>query len=306
MAGGAVGAVELLPVRPSILGTIRDAWRQRSLFRPLAVRILTKQFAKTKIGPGWLVLRPFMDAIGMSLLFGGVLGVATKDGTPYLLFFVVGVSVFRGCERMILWMTRSFDRNAKFTRKFDMPLLLVPLSGATPAIVEFFVYMGIVAIAVAYYLLADGQLYLQIGLPLLEALAGLSMIALIGFGIGLFTSVWAAHTRDVRLGLRYFLQIWIVVTPVLYPLSKLPKTVADIAQYNPITPPLAMWRHGLIGSGPPIETAPLLASIGMTVLLVLGGLYFFSRQATNFMGPAGWGRGGRDADDDDDDDDDVL
>lgn len=305
-APGRPGEARLVAPRPSLARTVGEAWRGRHLYRPLAVRILTKQFAKTKLGPGWLILRPFMDAVGMSLLFGGVLGVTAKDGTPYLLFFVVGVSVFRMCERMVLWMTRSFDRNAKFTRKLDMPLLLVPLSGATPAIVEFIVYMGIVGIAVIFYFVTEGHFYVQLGLPLLEAFAGLSLIMMAGIGIGLFTSVWAAHTRDVRLGLRYGLQAWIVITPVLYPISKLPGVVRTIAEFNPITMPLALWRRGLIGSAVEIETVPMIVSIGTCSLLLLAGLVYFSRAATNFMGPAGWGRGGRDADDDDDDDDDFV
>jgi lipopolysaccharide transport system permease protein len=104
--------------------------------------------------------------------------------------------------------------------------------------------------------------------------------------------------------MRYALQAWIVITPVLYPLSQLHGVLRTVAEYNPITMPIGLWRKGLIGGAVEIETVPMLVSIGSCTLIFLAGLFYFSRAANNFMGPAGWGGRGRNADDDDDDEDD--
>jgi len=297
----AASEVRYRPPRPSVPGVVRDAWRSRHLVRPMGFRVVAKMYAQTKLGRSWLVIRPAMDVGGSALIFGGVLGVSARDGTPYVIFLVVGLAGWRLFERTVYWSTRSFDRYARYTRRFVMPLLLLPIAGAAPALVEFCVYSGIVLLIAAGYLAFDGTLWLESGPQLLAGAGGLVLCLAMGLGLSLWTSVLNARTRDVRHTMRYVLQIWMFVTPVLYPLSQLPAGFRPLAQANPMTSPIELVKYGFLGAGD-VQLVPVVTSVAAILAVLAGGLWFFSRQASHFLGPAGWGRGGATMDDDDDDD----
>jgi len=87
-------AVTVTPERPSIWRDVRGAWRGRTLLPRLGARFLAKFVYGTKLGRSWLVIRPLMESLGMTLLFGTVLGVAAPGGIPYYLFLMGGLLLY--------------------------------------------------------------------------------------------------------------------------------------------------------------------------------------------------------------------
>ena len=294
-AAGDAGAARYTDPPASIPRLVSDAWHSRHLLVALAQNIVARMYTRTYLGRAWLFIRPAMDAAGGALLFGGILSVSSQDGTPYALFFAAGIMGWRVFERTVLWVTRSFDRLGRLTRRLEVPLLLVPIGSISPALVDLAFYLLVVILIALGYLALDGQLWLQFNLETLAAVGGVLLILVFGLAIGLFTSVINAHTRDIRHALRYVMQIAMFATPVIYPISRLPEAVRPVAQANPLSAPIELVKHGLLGSGD-VQLVPVLWSCTAAALLLAGGLRFFSRRATNFMGPAGW-----EADDDEDD-----
>jgi lipopolysaccharide transport system permease protein len=287
-------AVTYLDPERSIRRFVSEAWHSRHLLAPLSFNVISRMYARTYLGRSWVFIRPAMDAAGGAILFGGVLGVRSGDGTPYLLFLMAGLVGWRGFERTVFWATRSFDRLRRISGKLDMPLLLVPLAGCAPALVDLAVYLLVLVLVILGFLAAEGRLWLELSPELLAAVGGLLLCVVFGVAIGLWTSVLNAHTRDVRHVLRYVMQIWMFATPVIYPITKLPPDFRPFAQANPIAAPIELIKHGLLGSGD-VQLVPVVWSCVAACLFVGAGLWFFSRRASNFMGPAGW-----EADDDED------
>jgi lipopolysaccharide transport system permease protein len=283
------GAVTYLPPRPSLGATVRDAWESRHLLRAMGKRVVVQRYARTKLGPSWLVIRPVADTMLKAFVFGAVLKVSGQGGAPYLIVLLVAMVAWRLFERTTTWATKSFDRYGRITRKLDMPLLLAPLAGGAPAFVECAVYFGIVVVAAVVYVFVDGTMYLQLGLESLAALAGFALALAFALSISLWTSVLNAEARDVRQVLGLVMGVWIYITPVVYPLSILPGGLRTVAELNPMTAPVELAKLGLLGTGGPPGVS--MASTVVALALVGGaGLFFFSRRASNFMGPAGWSR----------------
>lgn len=269
---------------PSIRREISEAWRSRGLIPRLAARVVVKTYVKTILGRAWLVLRPVMDSLGLALLFGAVIGLEAPGGTPYLLFLLIGLYGWRLFERSLFWSTRSFDRYARIVRKLNPPLLLLPIAGIGPAIVESTVYALLIVGMLGFYAITDGTFYVVLGPELLLAVAGIALCLWFALALGLTLSVLNARARDVRIGLRYVLSIWFYVTPVIYPLSKLPATFQVLAQINPVTPMIELIKEGLLGVGrvDPLGVAwAVTATVGATVF----GLWFFSRKVADFTTP---------------------
>jgi lipopolysaccharide transport system permease protein len=184
----------------------------------------------------------------------------------------------------LFWATRSFDRHARFTRRFAFPLLLVPVAGTAFAWVEFAIYTGIAVFMFVLFAVTDGVLYLALGPELLMGLAGLLLAALLALGIGLWLCVLNARWRDVRLTLRYVLEIWLYATPVIYPLSQIPSGFRTIAQINPMTPIVEMTKQGFLNAGD-VTGGGVIWAVSATTIAVGSGLWFFGRYAARFISP---------------------
>lgn len=232
-------------------------------------------YVRTWLGKLWIPLRPVLDVGTRVLIFGGLLGVPS-EGVPYAVFFVVGMTVWVLFASSLYWMTRSVELNRRFLKRMYVPRLTLLAAAIFPSGLWFVLYAAIAVIVLGYFAIVDGTLYLVASPALLLPVAGLCLIVALALAIGLWTSVYGAQARDVRFGLSYVLNVWIFLTPVLYPLSIVPDKYRTLAELNPMTAPVEMVRFGLFGTG----GVPLLG-LGATVatIAILGGfgLWFFIR-----------------------------
>lgn len=263
------------PRQPGVLQRAREAWGFRGLVPFFGRRFVEKLYMRTWLGWLWVPLRPTLDFGTRVFIFGGLFGVTTT-GVPYLLFVLVGMSAWELFDRTAYWSTRSLELNRKFLRRLYLPRLTI-IAGATfPAVVIYLVYIVLIAIALGYYLLVDGRLYLQLGPESVLALAGLGLFVALALSVGLWLSVYAAQARDVRFFLSYVLGFWFFLTPIVLPLQQVPAGFRTIMELNPATAPVELVRQGLLG------TEPVLASSLISTFVVLAvvggsGLWFFTR-----------------------------
>jgi lipopolysaccharide transport system permease protein len=221
----------------------------------------------------------------MALIFGSVLRVPT-NGIPYLLFLLVGMTGWLVIERMVFWSTRSFDIYRKVAGRLEVPVLLVPLAAVAPMLVEVTVMSAIATGVVIYYTVTEGALSINIGPTLVLAPIGYALGFVLAFGIGLWLATLNALARDVRVVLRYFLQIWLFVTPVIYTVDSLPERWRFIATINPAAAPVELVKSGLLDVGG-VTSSQLIVTFVACVLFVSTGLLFLTRLAnTLFRIPA--------------------
>ena len=78
-------------------------------------------------------------------------------------------------------------------------------------------------------------------------------------------------------------------TPIVYPLSQVKgKVVAGMNLYhimcfNPVTPLIETFKHGILGAGEFIGWGWLAYSFAFMVLLLFGGILIFNRVQRSFM-----------------------
>jgi lipopolysaccharide transport system permease protein len=264
------------PRRPGAAERLRELRTYRGLLRYFALRSLQKVTGRTILGNWWLFLRPACEVGTAVLIFAGVLNVRSSGPVPYLVMFIAGATCWRLFENCALWSTRSLELNRKLLGKVYFPRLLLPVASLAPAFVEFAFYLAFLAAAVAIASAIDGTLYLRADFGLLAAPVALAMGAMFALGIGLFTSVLGANARDVRFTLGYVLGFWYFLTPVIYPLEMVPANARWLAELNPMTPIVELFKWGLLDAGSVRPTGLVIASVLITCVWI-GGLRFFSR-----------------------------
>ncbi len=284
--------VALVPYRPGPLSAVRDAWRDRYLLPWLSIRVVAKGFAGTRLGRWWLVLRPALELGGMALLFGAVFN-APSDGLPYFLFLLSGMVGWRFFQMSMLFGSKSLQYFRRHARSLSFAPLLVPIGASAVGVMDLVIHGTILAGTLGFFALTD-QSYLNVAPELALAPVALGLMLLLAWGVSFWLSIVIGHVLDVRVLLRYILQLWLLVTPVVYPLSFVPDGLHDAALVNPMTPLVMLFRWSLLGSGE-VPLGSLIGSLAFTAVLVGGGIWFFSKQFWSAL--AAMSRTGDDEDD---------
>ena len=262
------------PRRPGLVARARDVWRYRRLMRFFAAKALQKLYRRTVLGSAWLFIRPLFPLIINTLIFGGMLGVAS-NGVPYFLFLQGGQSIWELFSGAAMWGTRSLDMNRGFISRIYVPRLILPFAMMAPAFLNFGIHLVVFAFAIAYYRVTTGVLYLAPASHLGWAVIALVLAVLLALGMAFWTSVPAMMARDVRFTLGYVMSFWVLLTPVLYPI-KLPPKYAWVLLLNPMAPIVEAFKYGVLGIDV-LDVQGLAVATLIIIVVLVSGLWFFGR-----------------------------
>lgn len=263
-------------LRP-VPGDLRRAFAYRRLVPYFARRLLEKRYARTWLGWVWIPLRPTIDIASRVLLFGSLLSVPSGD-QPYILFFLAGTAAWQLLEITGLWATRSMELARNVYRKIYVPRLTALVAAVVPSTIDFLIYSTVLMIATVYFVIADGEYYLDIAFnaDIFLVLGGMAMLVLLALVVGLFTSVFAARARDLRFTYGYALALWQYLTPVIYPLDSIPSGFQRIVELNPATAPVQMVKAGLLGNTD-VPQISVIVTLSVIAAGLAAGLPFFLR-----------------------------
>ena len=259
---------------------LRELWGYRDLILILARRRLTVRYKQTVLGPLWLLIYPLLTSLVHLLVFGVVAEVGT-DGVPMILFYLAGSSIWAFLSYVTEQCSNTFHGNAFLFGRVYFPRLCVPLSELLTAVSDF----GI-------------RLLLLLGMSVLYSAAGkvripylhwlllpfvLLWLGLLSLGLGLVICAFTTRYRDLKVLVGFGLQLWMYITPVVYPASRLEGTfLAPLVLWNPAAAPVCLFRRLLFGTPSP-AAGSVLVSLLLTAGILLWGLWSFGRAERTFM-----------------------
>lgn len=254
---------------------VREVWRYRRLFKYFGKRAVERRYQGTFLGVSWLFIRPLFPLLIRTMIFGGLLGV-NAPGVPYFLFLLVGSSIWELFSSCLMWATRSLQINRGFLGRMYFPRIIIPAATMSLAFVNFLIMVGVFAVALVYYYITDGRLYLASPGQAVWALGALVLAVTMALGVGLWTAPMNAQYRDVRFTLTYILEFWALLTPILYPLSAVPQKYHWLVLLNPLAGVVQAFKWGVLGIEQVDRTA-FAIDAGIVLVVLLAGLWYFSR-----------------------------
>lgn len=263
------------PARSSVIGQVTAAWRHRGLFWPLSVRALFDIYRSAILGILWMVIRPLMVAVPAIFVVGNLFGISV-DPVPLPLFILVGLAFWVFFRRCVQWFTKSMNKNRVILKRVYVPALLLLVASASPALFEFAVVLALVAITGIYYAI-QGIYFVGFSLYTLAIIPALLMGLLLAIAVGCFTSILNALARDTWLTMRYVLGLWMLATPIVYPMEVVPEQYRWIVYLNPLAPTVELFRWSLLGYGT-VQWGYIGLAMAEILALILIGLWFFGKQ----------------------------
>jgi lipopolysaccharide transport system permease protein len=279
--GGAAAsaALPLLIIEPRdrwldrVAPDLPELWRHRELLYFLAWRDLKVRYAQTALGVGWVLMQPLLTTLVFTLVFGRLMNVPAA-GTPYALFALCGLVPWLYGSQAVTRAALCLVADAQLLTKVYFPRLLLPLSAVlTPLVDACLSFACLLVVAAAFGVMPTPRL---LAAPLFFGLAMLTALA-----IGLWLSVLNLKYRDVAYVLPFATQIWMFLSPVVYPLAVVPPRWQLAWQLNPMTTVIEGMRWAVIG-GAPLDPRALIVSTLIVLILLAGGLIQFRAAERSF------------------------
>lgn len=270
----------VIEARPETLrARLAALWRYRGFYGFLFKEITTRKSRGTLLGFWWLIIRPLIPAAGLIFLFGNVQPLET--GVPYAIFFLSGYIPWRVFQSAMLYLPRTLTWMQGIMRRTYFPRLLVPLAGFGMTFIELALLVVVFAIAVTVTTVNSGAFPLHLGWHTLWLLPCLLAALLLALAFGLVFSVVALFFRDVIFSLRFFSQAFMLLTPVIYPVTFVPEAYHWVLYaLNPMAQVVLVSRWALTGQGA-FDLPFVLLSFGTILAMLAASLAFFLRAETH-------------------------
>ena len=258
-----------------------ELWRYRELVGFLALRDVRVRYKQSALGVAWAVLQPLLTLAVFTGLFGALLGpdrLPRAPGVSYAVSTFCALVPWQLFARAVSAGSDSVVVNQALVTKVYFPRLAVPIAPVLAALVDFALAFGLLLAMLAWAGIAPGVAV--VALPLLVLLCVAAAL-----GVALWLAAVNALYRDVRLALPFVVQLWMLVTPVVYTapnvLDGRPHWVALAYALNPMVGVVEGFRWALLGSAQP-PTLLLAGSVLTTTLVLASGLVIFRRLERRF------------------------
>ncbi len=258
---------------------LKQLWAYRDLIALFVWRDFTAVYKQTILGPGWHVVQPILTTLTFTVVFGKVANLPT-DGVPPFLFYLAGSVLWTYFATTIVATSSTFVMNANLLGKVYFHRLVIPISTAISNLISLAIQMGIFLVVLVWYMLAGATIHLTSWIALFPVFV--LLLAGYGLGGGIIVSALTTRYRDLNKLVALGVQLFMFVTPVVYPLSMVPSRFRPMADLNPLTPIIEGFRLGFLGNGT-VAMWQLGFSAALMLVLLLVGLLLFTHIERTFM-----------------------
>jgi lipopolysaccharide transport system permease protein len=258
--------------RPRLVESAVELWSYRELFLFLAWRDVTIRYRQTMLGVAWAVLQPLATMAIFAFLFGTVVKVPTP-GMPAPLFYLSALLPWIYFSTTVITAGNSLVGNAEVIKKVYFPRVVLPAAGALVGLVDFAIGAVILVGMTAFYGLLSWRLLLWLPLT--------ALLWLFSFAVGAFLAALNVKYRDVKYATPFLLQVWLFLTPVIYPASAVPPRFQPLLALNPLGGIVEGFRAAT-SPAVRLEAPGFWVALALTAGALVGGLVYFRRAERAF------------------------
>jgi len=216
-----------------------------------------------------------MTMVVFTVVFGSLAKLPSEGSAPYAVMVFAGLLPWTLFASVLSEASVSVIGSANLITKVYFPRLVVPLSTVVVALIDFLVSLTILAGLMLWYGVVPGWQIL-----LLPVFVLLALLAAIG------PAIWAASLivkyRDFRFIIPFVTQIGLYVSPVGFSSKVVPEHWQMLYSINPMVGVIDGFRWAILGDAFPVYWPGLMLSASLTLLMFIGGLFYFRNMERSF------------------------
>lgn len=261
------------PKRGWIPLDLREVWRHREILYFLSKRDIKVRYKQTVLGGLWAIIQPVFIMIVFSLFFGRLAKIPS-DGAPYPIFVYAGLLPWTYFTTAVTASGNSLINSVNLITKVYFPRIIVPSAAALVGLLDFFIAISVLVVLMVYYRFLPGS-----GFLLFPVLVLLTVFC--ALGVGIWLAALNVRYRDIRYVIPFLMQLWLFVTPVIYPVSMVPESYRWLLALNPMGGVIEAFRAVVLGNQP-LDWSLLGISSVVIIFVLASGLYYFKRVEKSF------------------------
>ena len=251
---------------------LREVWERRDFIAAMASSRIQAENERNRLGMGWVVLRPLLNAVIYGLIFGLILGGSRPDNfVPYV---IAGVFLFEFFSNSVLIGGRSITSNFYLVQSLSFPRLALPIAVVYQQFLVFLPTLVLMSVLVVHF----GGEFTWRALLLLPLTA---IFTVFNAGVALVVARLTVHFRDLSQLMPFITRILFYTAGVFFdPMSVLQGSRLATWAYHmyPLNQVLSLGRSFVL----PGYEAPLyywwVLALWAVAMLVFGVVYFWSAE----------------------------
>lgn len=260
----------------------KEIWRYRDLLFLFIKRDIVTVYKQTILGPLWFFIQPLFTSVIFTLVFNKIAKIDTGN-IPAFLFNLSGITIWSYFRICLVSTSSTFRANAGIFGKVYFPRFIVPLSRVLSNLVKFGIQLLILIGFYVYYVTQGADIHLSVYSFLFFVY--LLLVILFGLGIGMIISTFTTKYRDISILLGFVMQLFMYISAVPYPMSKLVDTnYGWVVTYNPLAYIIEGFRFILFSDPSSYFSWNILGALALLAsFLFLIGLALFNRTEKTFI-----------------------
>ena len=235
------------------------------------------KYSGSALGYLWSLIKP-LGLFGMLYIVFGHFFKLNGGIAHYPLYLLLGIVLWTYFADATMLGMQSIVRRATLISKLAFPRIIIPVSVTVSSAITLCVNLVTIAIFIAVNRIVPGPKWLLLVPLLLE-------LYFVALGVGLILSTLYVRFRDVGQIWELALQILFYASPIIYPVSFLPRWFKLVAFLNPFVQIIQDVRSIVVPSTASATAANIYGSssaellpIGVACVLLVGGYLLFRRE----------------------------
>lgn len=187
------------------------------LLANLVLREVRGKYRRTFFGQLWSLLNPLAAMLVYTIVFAVIIRAHPPAGDPsgldlYPLWLLAGLLPWQFFSHSVTGGISSIISNGSLIKKVYFPRVLLPLANAGSNAFTFLIELTVLSIAISLF---GGFVLPWVPLLLLTVVA----LAAFSAGLGMLLAILNVYFRDVQHFTTIVLQLWLYLSPVIYPIQ---------------------------------------------------------------------------------------
>lgn len=256
-----------------LMKLLKELWQYREMMISLVKRDLKSRYKASVLGFFWMFLNPLLQLTVYTIVFSTILKMGIDKFYLFLFVALVPWLFFSTC---LTGGTGVILSQQDMVKKIYFPREVLPLSYT----ISQFVNMLLSFLVIFVVIILSGTKLNAF------ALAYLPLVMLIEFvlslGVTYLVSALNVYYRDFEHILGIVSMAWMYLTPILYPIDRVPQQYVMLMYVNPMTPVTIAYRDILYYGRMP-QAGSLLLAGGMSLGIWIAGQTVFGVLQRHFV-----------------------
>ncbi len=261
------------------INSLFNLFRYKDLIYMFVKRDFVTFYKQTILGPLWYIVQPLVNTLVFTIIFGNLAKLPT-DGLPPFIFYMAGNVIWSYFAACLNLTSNIFVTNAGLFGKVHFPRLTVPIANVIISLLQFVIQFAIFTLFLIYFIYSGSDIKISFNVFYLPLI--LFYVAFASLGFGMLISAITAKYRDLTFAMSFLIQLWMYVTPIVYPLSLVPDNYRIFVALNPMTSAVEFFKYIFLGESS-ITSNDIIIGLLVTIIVFVFGFISFNRVEKNFM-----------------------